>query len=132
MNYNTIARLTDEDRSKLREIDAQILELQKKRSKILRNKAVMFEEERDYLASKVPDQDFYVNGTSSLHRKVYMNPRYRGLWAGVRMASLHKVFHRDKVPDDATDEQIEKAKKEMINQIDWLDENVFKKGLLWC
>lgn len=132
MNYKVMSRLSESDRIRLREIETEIQKLQLERAKILRNKAVMFEEERDYLASKIPDQDFYINGRTNLHRKVVMNPRYRALWTGVRVAALHIVFHRDKVPDEATDEQIQLAKQEIIKQIDLLDKEIIQKGLLWC
>ena len=132
MNYKVMSRLSESDRNRLNEIETEIQELQLERAKILRNRAVMFEEERDYLASKIPDKDFYVNGRSSLHRKVVMNPRYRALWTGIRIAALHAVFHRDKVPDEATDEQIQLVKQEIIKQIDLLDKVIIQKGLLWC
>ncbi len=132
MNYKTLRSLSKSELDRLKEIDSAILELQRERSKILRNKAIMFEEERDYLASKIPDGDFYVNGRSTRHRNVVMNRRYTALWTGVRMAATNAIFHRSKIPDDASDEQIQILREEIIRQIDWLDANVIQKGLLWC
>ena len=128
-NYLKYAYLSQDEKARLTEIDLKILELQREKAKILKNKALLFEEERDYLAKFIPD--FYVNGTSSRHRKVRMNPKYSALWAGIRQSSVRKVFHKDKCPLEATDDQIQEVKKAMTNEIDWLNENIIQKGLLW-
>lgn len=129
MDYAKFAKLSESERKRVMEINDQIADLQSERAKILKNKTVVFEEERDYLASKIPD--FYMSGSSGLHRRVCMNPKYTGIWTGIRQAAEYKVFHTMKCPNDATDGQIMTVKKEMIRLIDQFYEDVVKSGLLW-
>ena len=128
-NYKRYTNLTDEQKARLKEIDSAILELQREKSKILRSKTLLFEEERDYLASFIPD--FYVDGTSGRYRKVRMNPKYTALWTGIRQAAEFEVFHIHKRPETATEEQIAEVKKAIIHQIDLLNDAIISKGLLW-
>ena len=129
MDYAKYAKLSKEKQVRVDEINRQISELERERAKIFRNKATIFDEERDYLASKI--DGFYVKGTNRLHRNVRMNPKYGALWTGMRQAAEYSVFRIHKLPDTATDEQIEQVRRKLIEMIDEFDKSIIQAGLLW-
>ena len=129
MDYAKYAKLSESDKARVDEINHQISELERERAKIFRNKTMVFDDEKDYLASKI--SDFYVHGTSKLHRCVRINPKYSALWTGFRQAAEYKVFGIGKLPVSATDEQIARVKKAIVELIDEFDRTVIQTGGLW-
>ena len=129
MDYAKYVKLSESDKARVDEINRQISDLERERAKIFRNKTIAFDDEKDYLASKI--SDFYLHGTSRMHRCVRINPKYSALWTGFRQAAEYHVFGVGKLPNTATDEQIERVKRRMIELIDEFDRNVIQTGALW-
>ena len=125
MDKTKYLKLSESERVRVEEIDNKIAELQRERANICRYKATIFDEERDYLASKF--EDFYVHGTSKMHRRVRINPKYNALWSGILQASEFKVFGVAKLPEYATNEQMERLKRAITESID----RIYQNGLPW-